>query len=145
MQISKDTGVYRTQWGRRTSVSSGFDPHTAGTHTLVQYEQWLVYLETFIEVYRNFLFLSVYVWYKLKNIRGGKNPYNKLMKCRVGRLSTQVSLSFSWTCSKHGTFSHHRGGTTVSLSLGGELLLNLNLHKSTLWGFHSLLQHLICL
>lgn len=55
------------------------------------------------------------------------------------------SLSFSWTCSKHGTFSHRRGGTTVSLSLGGELLLNLNLHKSTLWGFHSLLKHLICL
>lgn len=42
------------------------------THTPVQYEQRLVYLETFIEIYRNFLFLSVYVWYKLKNIRGVK-------------------------------------------------------------------------
>lgn len=43
----------------------------------------------------------------------------------------------------HRTF--YGGIEGVSLSLRGVLRLNLNLHKSTLWGSLSTLKHLICL
>lgn len=84
-------------------------------------------------------YIHFYFWYKFKKVHRKKTSFSSpTVALALSHLSLTPSVQLV-----HRTFYGRTEG--VFLSLSGVLRLNLNLHKSTLWGSLSTLKHLICL